>query len=174
MCGCPDPTTPTTVVRDGPREWQASPSRSALHEGHVVAGLYEVPQARELAHVEHTRPTERLQDAHVPAMARHWTRHERVAGCQAERLVPRKHAIDTRFERKRIGKCWSENTQTKLDLTCLSREFRLHQTRIDHVSSAQATNDGQSESNSDQRRPDSCESGQPIAAIPGCRKDCSE
>jgi hypothetical protein len=133
-----------------------------------------VPQARELAHVEHARPTERLQDAHVQALARYWTRHQPVAGCQAERLVRGKYAIDTRFDRAGIGKCWSEDTETQLDLACLSREFCLHQTRVHQIVAAQLTNEGDSHCNSDQRRPDSRERGKPIAAIPGRRKACSE
>ena len=108
MCGCPDPTTPTTVVCDG-RRVEATPSRSALHEGHVVLDCtrcHKPASSRTLS----LGLTERLQDTHV----RTWPDSDaaRAVGCQAERLVRRKQPRSTRtssqegsamLERRRTG-----------------------------------------------------------------------
>src|SRR5690348_447397 len=96
-----------TAARERPchGRWKRQPTARgcALDQGDVVVGLHQVPQTRELAHVEQISTAERLERSQVARLADE-PRLEAVAGAQRKCPVRSCELLQASVEQLRVGK----------------------------------------------------------------------
>jgi len=115
--GDADATASASGVRgNGAPQRQPATSSGSLHEDDVVASLWKMPQAGQLADVEQTGSTKRRQQSEVCGSGADRAHDQTIAGRQRKRPVRRCQLIESRLNGGWIGEDWSNDADAELDL----------------------------------------------------------
>src|SRR5579859_2078152 len=112
-----------------------------LEEGHVVAGLWQVPEAGEFSDVQKYRSTYGCKHTEVESSARGRARDKRITRGQRKRPVGSHQTIQTSLHNVTVREHRREDCQTQLDNAGVAAEFRLHKLWIDQLATAQPPKD---------------------------------
>ena len=136
-------TAACPVRRRSDRVWQGQPAAGggALQEDDVVARLRQVPQARQLAHVEQVGSPERPPGPADRSTSVTGRRDERIAGRERKRPVGGHQAIEPSLNRVRVCEVRRDDRQAELDRARVAAELGLDESRIDQLALSQPTED---------------------------------